>query len=112
MMTDRNAIIGERVRFYRTAQDISQVRMAEELPRKISPQQLAVYESGKSRWPADLLCEVGDFLKIDIRILAGVEDPGEHQGDWEAERYKNILLSMKKKMREMAYAFIDKINEL
>lgn len=115
-MTDAiNALIGERVRFYRTSKGITLDKMAASFSVPISGQQLAKYEVGKSRWPADLLIEIAKDLRLDIRLLTGLED-GKHEGkddaEWDAERYKSIILSLNEKARKVVYKIIDGIKTL
>lgn len=110
-MTDaRNILVGERVRFYRTSKGLSLVKMASAFPYRVSGNQLAKYETGQSRWPADMLCEVAVILKVDIRLLTGMED-GKHEGkntaEWEAERYKCILLALHDRARKALFKIID-----
>lgn len=112
---DRNTIIGENVRYYRTARRLSLQELANGLPRKLTAQQIANYETGKSRWPADLLAEVSLFLRADIRRLVGTEfsiRPRKESEEWKAESYKNILLSMKGKTRLLVYRIIDAIEDI
>lgn len=111
MEIDRNYLIGERVRFYRTARKMSMAELAAELKHKLSAQQIALYERGKSRWPAELLCEISIILRIDLRTLSGMEDSvrsgRKDSPDWDAENYKAKLLALTPKFRQIAYQIID-----
>lgn len=115
MVINRNILIGERVRFYRTSKGLTQAEMASALPVPLSGQQLSKYENGDNRWPADTLIGIAIFLGIDIRLLTGLED-GKHEGKdsdgWEAERYKNILLGMRERARKVIYKIIDGVATL
>lgn len=115
MEKDRNTIIGERVRYYRTTQKLSLKDAADQVERKITPQMLSLYEKGKSSWPADLICELAKVLRIDPRLLLGMES-GRHERkdspEWEAEKYKNSLLGLKHKSRAVVYKIIDGMVEL
>jgi transcriptional regulator with XRE-family HTH domain len=106
---DRNALIGERVRFYRTARDMSMAQLCDMLEIDITLQQFARYETNLSRWPADLLCQVADALQTDIRILLGLEEQSKKlKGpEWEAEKYKGIILDLPAKSRKAVFNMID-----
>ncbi len=116
MEIDRNKLIGERVRFYRTANDMGLDALAISLPVAMtSAAMLSRYETGASRWPADLLAAVAMVLRVDIRLLIGLED-GKHEGkenhEWEAEKYKIVILSLPDRFREVCYKIIDAISKL
>lgn len=113
--TDMNELIGERVRFYRTSRKLSLEHVAEKLPTPITGAQLARYETGQSRWPADTLVGIARILRTDIRLLVGLED-GKHEGksspEWDAEKYKCIMLELPEKNRKIIYKIIDGIMKL
>lgn len=115
MQQPRNALIGERVRFYRTARDMTMSDLAARLENPITQQQLARYETGISRWPADLLVDIAVIFKLDIRLLTGLED-GKHEGkeddEWDAEKYKSILLTMPIAARKVVYGIIEDLRKL
>ena len=112
---ERNALIGERVRFYRTSKELSLEKLANSLPTPVSGQQLAKYETGVSRWPADLLVDIAVKMRIDIRLLTGLES-GKHEGkdtpEWEAEKYKSIILSLSERTRKVIFKIIDGVATL
>lgn len=114
-MEDRNKLIGQRVRHYRTAKQMSLDALAGLLPRQLSAQQLANYEVGKSRWPADLVCELAVVFGVDIRLLVGMEY-GKHEGkdnhEWEAEKYKTKLLALRPMVRNVIYKTIDELEQI
>lgn len=64
-----NVRIGERVRRYRKIKGITMETLGSSLPHPVSGAMMARYETGGSRWPADLLCEIATFLEVDIRNL-------------------------------------------
>ncbi len=110
-----NSFIGERVRFYRTSHGLSMETMAEKFSTPISGQMLARYETGKARWPADLVIEIASYLHVDIRLLTGQQDikpEGDDEKEWEAEKYKHLLLSMSDKARKVIYYLIDGVKNL
>lgn len=114
MTTDRNTLIGDRVRFYRTAKGWSLATLAGMMPKPICGQQLARYETGQCRWPANLLIDMAVALAVDIRILTGLED-GKHEGkdnaEWDAERYKYLMLKLPEKARKVLYKIIDELTD-
>lgn len=114
-MTDINKVIGERVRFYRTTRKMTMEKLAEQLAVPISPTQLHKYETGVSRWSADLVCDIAMIFRLDVRLLLGMED-GKHEGksteEWDAERYKCIILTLPVKVRGVIYRIIDSIKTL
>lgn len=111
MAKDRNKIIGERVRFYRTARDMTMSDLVEALGNPILHQQLAKLEQGKARWTAVLLYEISCVLDVDIRKLIGIEgtDKGGHVGpdEWKAEKYRGLLLKLHPDVRTLVYRLID-----
>lgn len=115
MLDARNKLTGERVRYYRTAREMSLQKLADSLPVPVGAQQLSKYENGVSRWPADLVCDLAKVLRVDVRLLLGLED-GKHEGkdsaEWDAERYKHTLLNMTQKARRVAYRIIDGVATL
>ncbi len=114
-MTDLNELIGERVRFYRTTRKMSLEHVGGKLPIPITAAQLARYETGQSRWTADTLVGIAKVLRVDIRLLVGLED-GKHEGkdspEWDAEKYKCMLLELPEKTRRIVYKIIDGITKL
>ena len=105
---NRNAIIGDLVRYYRTSRDMSMQKLADALAEPFTHQQMAKYETGKSRWPADLLLEIADILEVDIQFLMvkkGI-NTDNHEA-WAAERYKSIMLKLPFKARQVVYSIID-----
>lgn len=107
---DRNELIGDRVKFYRTSKKISRAKLVKCLPRKLTHQQFGRYEAGASRWPADLVCEVAEMLQIDIRLLLAMENGARERKDTRefiAEKYKSIMLSFDDKQRNFLYRIID-----
>jgi transcriptional regulator with XRE-family HTH domain len=64
-----NCDIGIRIRKYRRARGWSMEALCHHLTNKITPQQMAKYEKGISRWPAVLVCEIAEIFKMDIKLL-------------------------------------------
>lgn len=71
MGSEFDKAIGERVRRARKKKHLSLETVSQSLPVKISFQMLAQYENGVSRWPAGLLSDIADILRVDIRKLLG-----------------------------------------
>jgi len=110
MATNRNMIIGERVRFYRLSKGITMEGLLEAIGSDLPFQSLSRYEKGTGRWPADLLIDIAIFLKVDIRKLTGMD--GEDIAEDEeriAETYKTRILDMAPKARTLIYKIIDGI---
>ncbi len=115
MMDARNAIIGERVRFYRTSKSWSRQKLVEMLKIPISGAQMSKYESGLSRWPADLVIEIAGLFKLDIRMLLSKDAPTPAEkgtAEWEAEKYKNLLLSLPDDQRQLCYSTISGMTKI
>jgi transcriptional regulator with XRE-family HTH domain len=115
MSKDRNQIIGERVRYYRTARNLSQQAVVDQLQQKMTAQNFALYETGQSRWPADLLCEISEILRVGVHLLYTVDHmrfQRKRDPDWEAEKYKTVMLGMTPRIRKITYRIIDIIAEL
>lgn len=115
MNIDLNYLIGERVRFYRTSHGISLENLGAAVTNPISGQMLARYETGQSRWPADLVVDISTELGVDIRLLTGLEDKKplmESTEEWELEKYKHILFSMSDKARKIIYLIINGVKDL
>ena len=115
-MTDpRNKLIGDRVRYYRTSKGWSLDKLATSIENPLSGQQLAKYETGVSRWPTDLVCDIAVTMRVDVRLLVGLES-GKHEGketdEWEAEKYKNLLLGMPRDFRSFMYNTINMLIKL
>lgn len=108
MENDRNKIIGERVRQYRKAREMTMEEVGKRLSRPVTAQGMALYETAQTRIPADILCEISLILHCDVRNLAGMEHrAAEGSQDWEAENYKAKLLRLRKKTRQFIYRIID-----
>lgn len=113
MIVARNATIGERVRYYRTSKEMSMEKLGSMMTPPITAQQVAKYETASSRWPADTLCSVAQALRVDIRVLAGLDDKApKSTEEWEAERYKAILLNLHVRARKVVYRIIDSVATL
>lgn len=115
MPENRNFKIGQNVRLHRTARGMSLAALGKAVSPQKSGQQMALYESNQSRWPADLLCEVSKILAVDVYELLGMENTfkeRKNSPDWKAEKYKIKLLSLKIKARSVVYRIIDCVAEL
>lgn len=111
---ERNAIIGQKVRFYRTAKNISMEKLCDMLPTKITHQQLARYETDQSRWPADLLCEIALALNVETELLLGIGKDAKrwlHPDEPEAERHKMLLLELPERGRKIIYQVITGLHQ-
>jgi transcriptional regulator with XRE-family HTH domain len=112
MDASQNDLIGKRVRFYRTSRNLSLEGLAEKLPTALSIAQLAKYEAGQSRWPADLMCATAAALGVGVlQLLMGDElRELELKGEaWKAEQCRQQLLQMKPKQRQLIYQVIESI---
>lgn len=116
---DRNAIIGERVRFYRTTRELSLDKLCKMLQNPITGQQLARYETGQSRWPADLIINIADVLGVELRELTTHDGRARKNQtepvnveEWEAERYKRKILKLSESARRMVFGFIDDMKKI
>lgn len=72
MINAKNVAIGIKVRTHRKARGLSMEQLCDLLTDKITPQQMALYETGKSRWPADLICDIARILPADVRKLLDI----------------------------------------
>lgn len=114
MNVDRNKIIGERVRFYRTTQNISLQDMAAALAKPITLQMLSKYETGGNRWAAEMVCSCAEVLKVDVKLLLGMEDSPLVPGDiaWDAEHYKWQLVLLGERARKIVFTIIDALSKM
>lgn len=114
MSNEHNAIIGYNIRFYRSTRDISLQKLSTMLAEPISGQQLAKYETGQSRWPADLVCEIADILEVDINTILGVSHNNDESAigtaQWDAEKVKALFLRMPEKKRKISISVVEAIN--
>lgn len=105
------------MRKYRISRRLSLARLIKKLPPDTAPfpQQLARYETGQSRIPADLLVDIAKALRVDIRSLVhpdGVRNASGNPDENNADKYRNILLGFPERTRRLIYKIIDGVATL
>lgn len=112
MNQEINSLISSRVTFFRKTRGMSMSELAAKLKHPLSHQQIQKYESGQSRWPADMVCEVAELLEINVGQLLcqdEVVDLEQKSVEYEAEKYKQLIKQLPAELRSLVYNLTDEI---